>query len=461
MFDGPAFIPQPAPLALRDYQIEDIARLRNEYGQSKRAVLYQLATGGGKTVVFSHIVQGAAAKGRKVGILAHRRELISQASAKLDWCGVPHGIVAAGMDRDHDQRVLVASIQTVTSRGVHALGDLDFIVADEAHHARADTWTALLQAHPRAKLLGVTATPARTDGKGLGIQAGGLFDSIVCGPSMQTLVDGGYLAPTKCYVPARRIDTTGLRTVAGDWAAGNAMAERATIVTGDAIAEYRSKAAGRTAIAFCVTVEHAEHVAAAFAAAGYRAACVHGGTPKDQRDALIAGLGNGSLDILTSCDLISEGLDVPAVGAVILLRPTASVILCLQQIGRGMRPAPGKDCLVVLDHAANTQRHGLPEEDRDWTLDGVERTAVRVAREVAEREAAGRRREIEEREGELVEARRGDRLAKWRRMSYGQFKRTRRTAAQVHEFQQAKGYKQGWAFYFLREQDQRFGARAA
>lgn len=453
---APTAVPSATQFTLRDYQVADIARLRAEYARGRRAVLYQLATGGGKTVVFSHIVQGAVAKGRRTAVLAHRRELIGQASAKLTALGVPHGIVAAGMDRDHDAQVLVASIQTIAARGTDALGRLDFIVADEAHHCRADTWAALLQSQPQAKLLGVTATPARTDGKGLGIEAGGLFDAIVCGPSMQSLVDAGYLAPARCYVPGRRIDTSGLRTVAGDYAAGEALAARAAVVTGDAIAEYRSKAPGRSAIAFCVTVEHAEQVAAEFSAAGFRAACVHGGTPKDQRDRLIAGLGDGSLDVLTSCDLISEGLDVPAVGAVILLRPTASLILCLQQIGRGMRPAPGKDALIVLDHAGNTVKHGLPEEDRDWTLDGVTRRAPATVGVSRETTGAGRKREVEEVAGELVIAERGDGLAKWRRMSHGQFKRTRRTEAQVREFQRAKGYKPGWVFYFMRDQADRF-----
>lgn len=450
MFD--AATAAPTALALRDYQITDIARLRQEYAAGKNAVLYQLATGGGKTVVFSHIVAAAAAKGRRVAVLAHRRELIGQASAKLDWCGVPHGVVAASMDRNHDARVLVASIQTVASRGADALGALDFIVADEAHHCRADTWQTLLQAHPRAKLLGVTATPARTDGQGLGLQAGGLFDALVCGPTMQQLVDAGYLAASRCYVPPRRIDTAGLRKVAGDWAAGAAMAERAAVVTGDAIAEYRAKAAGKSAIAFCVTVEHAEQVAKDFADAGLRAACVHGGTPKDIRDGLIAGLGNGALDVLTSCDLISEGLDVPSVGAVILLRPTGSLILCLQQIGRGMRPKADGAPLIVLDHAGNTLRHGLPEEDREWSLDGVAKQARGPAQINVEGVNLGRKREVEVAAGVLVEARAGDKLAKWRRMSYGAFKRTRRTEDQVRAYQQAKGYKPGWVWYFMRDQ---------
>jgi DNA repair protein RadD len=450
---------------LRDYQVADITRLRNAYSWDNRAVLYQLATGGGKTVVFSHIVAGAVAKGRRVGVFVHRRELVKQASDKLTACGVAHGVIAAGLERDTDAAVIVCSIQTVAARGVKVLGKLDFLVLDEAHHARATTWAAVLEAFPTAKVLGVTATPARTDGKGLGKTWGGLFDAIVCGPTMSTLVAAGHLAPCKVYVPGRTIDTSGLRKVAGDWAAGEELARRATVVTGDAIAEYRAKAPGCSAIAFCVTVAHAEDVARQFRLAGYRAACVHGGTPKDERDAAIAALGAArdapeALDVLTSCDLISEGLDVPSVGAVILLRPTGSLILCLQQIGRGMRPKAGGAPLVVLDHAGNTNRHGLPEDDREWTLDGVVKTEVVRKPPNPETKGFGVPREVEYVDGELVEATsKAARTARWQNMTYGQFKSVWRTEAQVREFASVKGYKRGFAWHFLREQPERFAGR--
>ena len=441
-------------LQLRDYQLTDVERLRDEFRKGARAPIYQLATGGGKTVVFSHIIQAAAMRGRRTGVFVHRRELIKQTSNKLDWTGTAHGIMAAGLDRDHDALVQVLSIQSAVNR---KLPDFDFIVIDEAHHARAETWHKLLASQTKARLLGVTATPARTDGKGLGVKWGGLFDSMVCGPSMQELVDAGHLAPSKCFVPARLIDTRGLKKVAGDYRLDE-LAARASVVTGDAIREYRDKALGRTAIAFCVNVEHAQNVASAFSAAGFRAACVHGKTPKDERDRLIAGLGDGSLDILTSCELISEGLDVPAVGAVILLRPTHSLIMALQQIGRGMRPAPGKDCLVVLDHAGNTVKHGLPEEDRDWSLDGVEKRGGGGFHEPdpdAERDGPTGPVFID---GELVAAA-PDPLARWKRMGYYEFIRHPRSESDARSFAMAKGYKPGWAWHFM--QEQRMKARAA
>jgi DNA repair protein RadD len=474
-------------LILRPYQVTDIARLRLEYGAGRRAVIYQLSTGGGKTVVFSSVVASAAAKGRRVGVFVHRRELIAQASAKLTWCGVLHGIMAAGLDRDHHETVLVLSIQSAVNR---ELPQFDFIVIDECHHAVADTWLALLLSQTKAKLLGVSATPARLDGKGLGSHCGGIFDSMVCGPSMKWLISQGYLADTKVFVPARTIDVGGLRKVAGDFAAGDELAKRASIVTGDAVCEYtlhckvndansevaamgcaaESSGAGRSdtergayksALAFCVTVQHSADVAEQFRAAGFRAAHVHGGTPKDQRDDLIAAIGDGRLDVLTSCDLIGEGLDVPAVGCVILLRPTGSLTLCRQQIGRGMRPAPGKDALIVLDHANNCDRHGDPaEDDVVWSLDGAVRQPKAKAEADPDTIGFGKPREIEEVAGDLV-LREKNAAAKWAAMPYGRFKARRRSTAEVQAFGKAKGYKRGWVRHFLIEQEDRFPATQA
>ena len=449
----------PVALELRDYQADDVRKLRNCYSWGNRAVCYQLPTGGGKTVVFSYIVSGAVAKGRKVAVVVHRRELVSQASAKLTWAGVPHGIQARGLDRDHDEPVQVMSIQTIINR-LDALPQFGLIVLDECHHCRAATWAKFLASQPDAHILGVSATPARLDGKGLGKAWDGPFDALVTGPTMQTLIDAGHLAPTRCFVPARRIDTSGLRKVAGDFAAGDELAKRASVVTGDAVAEFTEKAAGKSAIAFCVTVEHAEDVARTFAEAGYRTACVHGATPKDERDAMITGLGDGSLDVLTSCEVISEGLDVPSVGCVILLRPTGSLTIYLQQVGRGMRPKAGGEPLIILDHAANSVRHGLPEDERLWTLDGVVKVAA--PRKPADPETVGMGvpREIVQVDGVLVEAGKGDALARWREMSYAQFKKHPRTEQQIRDFGRAKGYKPGFAWAFSREQRERFGGLA-
>ena len=449
----------PAALALRDYQADDVRKLRNCYSWGNRAVCYQLPTGAGKTIVFSYIVSGAVAKGRKVAVVVHRRELIHQASAKLTLAGVAHGIMAAGQDAGHDEPVQVCSIQSIANR-LDRLPQFGLIVLDECRHCRAATWAKFLASQPGAHILGVSATPARLDGKGLGKTWDGPFDALVTGPTVQTLIDAGHLAPTRCFVPARRIDTSGLRKVAGDFAAGDELARRASVVTGDAVKEFAEKAPGKSAIAFCVTVEHAEDVAREFAEAGYRTACVHGATPKDERDAMIRGLGDGSLDVLTSCEVISEGLDVPSVGAVLLLRPTGSLTVYLQQVGRGMRPKANGEPLIILDHAGNSIQHGLPEDDRLWSLDGVTRDIV--VRKPADPETIGMGvpREIVQLDGVLVEAGKGDALDRWRNMTYAQFKKHPRTEQQIRDFGRAKGYKKGFAWAFSREQRERFGGLA-
>lgn len=460
------------PLILRPYQQRDVDRLRHAYADGARAVLYQLPTGGGKTATFSHIVEAATRKGRRTAIVVHRRELIRQASAKLDLAGVAHGIVAAVLDRDHAAPALVLSVQSAERR-LDRLPSFDFVVIDEAHHTRAETWRKLLAACPGAKLLGVTATPARADGKGLGVAAGGLFDALVCGASVAELQRDGYLAATRCFVPAGQIDTTGLRTRLGDWEAG-ALAERASAVTGDAVAEYRKHADHQPAIAYGCTVQHAREIAAAFRAAGYRAAHVHGDMPMSERDALIAGLATGEVEILTACDLISEGLDVPNVGAVILLRPTKSLALALQQIGRGMRPAPGKSHLTILDHAGNVLRHGLPETERAWSLDGAPKRETTGAEPGWRCENCGcfnsldamqcdecgaarpqtRRRAPDIIDGTLDEIR-ADHIARITRLPYAALLRERRTERELRAYATAHGYKRGWVTHMLREQAER------
>ena len=175
-------------LTLRPYQEEGIEQLRASYASGKRAPLYQLATGGGKTVCFGAITQLSAARGKRVLILVHRRELLKQASDKLTWAGVGHGLIAAGFEPHPERLVQVASVQTLVRREIQ---EVDLIITDECHHVRAKTWKTLIESQPNARLLGVTATPIRLDGKGLGAEHGGFFDDIVCGPSIRELTDSG------------------------------------------------------------------------------------------------------------------------------------------------------------------------------------------------------------------------------------------------------------------------------
>jgi len=347
---------------LRDYQTDGVAAIRAQFLAGYRRVLYQLPTGGGKTVLFAHMARAAAERGRSVAVLVHRRELVRQAVAKLDYdCGV----IQSGYTAQPHRPIQVASVQTLINRLHRHL--LDFIIVDEAHHCTAASYRRILAAYPQAFVLGVTATPQRADGRGLD----SVFQALITGPTVRELTAAGYLAPARVLAPTH-IDVDGVHVSRGDYITRELEAAAdTTTITGDAIAHYRRYADRKPAIAFCVSVSHAKHVSQSFEAAGYRAQSVDGKMDQTARDAAIAALGNGGLDVLTSCDLISEGVDVPVVECGIALRPTKSLPLWIQQMGRILRPSPGKAQATVLDHAGNCVRHGvLPDTEIEWTLEG-------------------------------------------------------------------------------------------
>jgi DNA repair protein RadD len=399
---------------LRHYQTQLVTEIRGQYQLGHKAVLAVLPTGGGKTVCFAHIAQAASIKGNRVLILVHRAELLDQASRAMP---VPHGIIAANRAMDLSHTVQVASVQTV-ARSLHLL-PRDFfqlLVVDEAHHTTAGTWAKVIEHFAQAKLLGVTATPIRGDGRGLGEH----YQAMVQGPTAAELTSEGYLAPARVLAPPG-FDSAGLRKRMGDFDTKQAE-QRVGTIMGDCLGHYRKHLSGQTAIAFCCSVAHAEAVAALFQSAGIAAASIDGTMDTGTRRELLSDLGTGNLKVLTSCALIGEGVDVPSVGGCILLRPTASVGLHLQMIGRCLRPQPGKTA-VVLDHVGNTLRLGHHLEERDWTLDGLRKrdreaapsvkvcptcfatspSTAQVCRDCGHVFAPPEHRELRQVDGELVE----------------------------------------------------------
>jgi DNA repair protein RadD len=348
---------------LRDYQQQAISDLRSAMQQGARAPLLCLPTGGGKTVILATIAAQAAARGRHVLILVHRRELIHQTASKLQWAGLDHGIIAAGIQRA-DAPVQVASVQTLVRRLATIDWEPCLIIIDEAHHAAAGSWSRILGHWHGALRLGVTATPCRLDGRGLG----DTFDALVEGPSVQMLTSAGYLSPARIFAPPVVADLSQLRRRAGDYANDQAAAAMTRpTVTGDAISHYQLLAGGQQAIAFCCNVAHAVSVRDAFETAGITAALLLGNTA--DRDQVVAGFGAGLVQVLVTVDVVSEGFDIPAASVAILLRPTQSLGLYLQQVGRVLRPAPGKDAALILDHVGNVTRHGFPDDIRQWSLE--------------------------------------------------------------------------------------------
>ena len=368
-----------------------------------------------------------------------------------------HGIIAAGI-HPSDAPVQVASVQTLVRRLARIKWTPDLIVIDEAHHASAGSWETILQQWPTVPRLGVSATPVRLDGRGLK----SVFDALVLGPSVAELIADGFLTPSRIYAPPLQADLSKVRTRAGDYATDQAAdAMNRPTVTGDAIAHYQRLAAGQPAIAFCCTTDHAKNVAAQFRDAGVRAETLLGITPLERREQLVAQLRDGSLQVLVTVDVVSEGFDCPSAVAAILLRPTQSEGLYLQQVGRVLRPSPGKQHALILDHVGNVHRHGFPDDHREWTLEdrpkrgrgGPAAPTVRTCQTcfaafkpapicpVCGAECAPTRRKIEQLSGDLLELKREE-----VRQRIAERKRARTLQDLIH-VGQARGMRNpvGWA----------------
>ena len=445
-------------MALRSYQELAITQLRGALAQHSRALLV-MPTGSGKTVVFSEICRLADNKSRKVLILVHRRELVKQASDKLTKAGVKHGIIAAGF-KPSAHSVQVASVQTLARRLRTVSIEPDLIIIDECHHAVAGSWDKIIGHFSDAKIIGVTATPSRLDGRGLGSH----FSTLISGPSVEQLTKLGFLSQHRVFAPPVIADLKNVKTRAGDYANDqlSAAMDRPTI-TGDAISHYARLADGLPAIAFCCSVAHAESVCEAFNAAGYRAKLVTGKMKMEERDEAISGLADGRTQILCSVDVVSEGTDVPAVSAAILLRPTQSEALYLQQVGRILRPQPGK-IAIVLDHVGSTVKHGFVDDLRHWSLNSKPKRKKNDEPAPSVRQcpmcfAAFKpqpacpccgfefpvkpKRQLTQREGELREMRRQDAIE---RREKRQEQGRARTLPELLALAKKKGYKPGWAY---------------
>ncbi len=350
-------------MKLRDYQEALIAETRSHFRSGKKRVVMQLPTGGGKTFTACSIIKGAVEKGRDVLVLVHRRVLVDQFSESLNVWGIEHGFIASGYPQTQ-HAVMVGMVQTVARR-LDSMPIADLIVVDECHHATAGQYTKITEAMPSAAVVGLTATPRRTDGTGLGT----VFDSMVFGPTMKDLIAQNALAPYVLYVPKSHIDMSNVKTARGEYVTKDLEeACNKSVVTGDAIENYHKYAKNGRFVAFTVSVNHAHEVARQFTAAGIPTSAIDSKMPADKVECALDQIRSGKIRGIASCNMISEGFDLPAVEAAIMLRPTKSLIVWLQSVGRALRFMPEK-CAVIIDHTNNTFIHGVPDADREWTLE--------------------------------------------------------------------------------------------
>ncbi|MBF0399979.1 MAG: DEAD/DEAH box helicase [Magnetococcales bacterium] len=360
-------------LTLRQFQSDLVTKTIAAIRAGKRRILLVLPTGGGKTVIASRIVTGAADKGNTAFFLVHRTELAEQAVRTFEDCGVLCGMIVSGGQIDSSKLVHVAMAATLARRAGSFVPP-KILIIDEAHHAVAPTLRKILDECKESIVIGLTATPQRLDGRGLGE----MFEEMVIGPSPSWLIQNGYLARFRAFSPRSGIGEDGLAVRSGDFAIEDiehAM-DRPT-VTGDAIAEYSKLIEGKRAIVFCASISHSTNVATAFSLAGFPAEHVDGKTPKEERRAIMDRFRTGKTLVLCNVDLFAEGVDVPDAVGVILLAHTLSLGKYLQRVGRCLRMAPGK-VACIIDHVGSIRRHGLPTDEREWSLDSKRRASKSV-----------------------------------------------------------------------------------
>jgi len=354
-------------VTLRAYQESAIRELQARIDAGRRRIVVVAATGSGKTVIFAHVVADAVARGRCVLVVAHRRELIQQTYEKLLRAGLDERQVGVVMASDTRRRptapVQVASIDTLRHR---PKPPADLVIVDEAHRELARSYRELRAHYPEAVHLGFTATPYRADNRGLGE----FYEDLLLVASIRELIDQGYLVEPRVFtVPPERLpNLAGVRVRAGDYAQDqlDAAVDQARLV-GDIVEHWIKHASGVRTVAFSVSVKHSKHIAERFRDAGIAAEHLDGTTPLEQRDGILARLENGETLVVSNCGVLCEGWDQPSAKCAILARPTKSTGLYLQQAGRILRPWNGQRA-IILDHAGCAREHGLPQDEREFSL---------------------------------------------------------------------------------------------
>lgn len=448
-------------IQLRDYQQCLLDKIGAQFRAGHRSVLAQMPTGSGKTAVAITAAYLAASRGKRVLFQAHTRPLVDQTVEKFTSAGVEVGILMAGRI-GNNLPIQVGSVQTI-SRRTERIRPFDLIITDECRRSTSAVYRTILSAWPAAYHIGLDATPCRTDGRGLG----DIYETMVCGPSVRELIDAGHLAPFSVFAP-NPVDASGLRMRGGEFDQDEVadLMDRA-VITGDCVDHYMRLAGDRQALTYCASIRHAGHVYEAFVQAGVPSAILHSDLSPTEQSSAIAGIRSGQVRNLISVGMVNDGFDVPNVSCAILLRPTASLSLAWQQWGRANRGGSGPTALI-LDHAGNVLRHGLPDTEIEWTLEGREKRkkhldgkkiAIKHCRICFSVYLSGlpkcphcgaspetQARSIEQRDGELIEITpEMKRKAALETLSYDAALRMCETPSQIREMANARKYKATWA----------------
>jgi len=375
-------------MILRDYQVEAVRLVRDSVRRGNKKILLVMPTGSGKTHVLAAIAEGAVAKGNKILASMHRRQLVQQMRDSFVDSGLSPAIIMAGIDHDLSCHMQIVSLATYARRlklcetGINKFFiDAAVILLDEAHHALNPTNQQMLSNYQDKIVIGVTATPCLSSGVGMGQY----FDDIVQPVSIKQLVDTGFLVPGIYYGPDTP-DLSNIRTVLGDYekkALGEVMEKPALI--GSVVQNWLKLAGNKKTMVFAVNVAHSKALAREFVAHGVQAEHLDAHHDDDARSDVLSRFRTGDTQALCNVALYTEGTDIPEIECIDIARPTKSLGLHLQIIGRGARPFPGKQNFTVIDHGGNVERLGFYEDEITWGLDGKRPSAQKKVKRVKEK----------------------------------------------------------------------------
>lgn len=456
-------------IQLHQFQHDAIDKTRDSL-RANKSVLLVMPCRSGKTVTASKMIKSAQEKGKKVWFVVHRDFLIEQTSLTFNKFGIEHGFIAAGRLFSPQHQVLICSVQTLRNR-LDKLSKPDLIITDEAHHMLASSYDAYFKWADNAKHVGLTASPIRASGQGLNSH----FNDMVIGQSVSWLIENGFLTDYKAYAPSKP-DLTGVHIRAGDYVNSEleAIMDGSAII-GDMVKYWRQFANGLRSLYFAVSIKHSKHIAETFNASGIPAAHMDADTPSWERAELAKKLARKEILVLTNCSIASEGYDLSAqagmevsIECVGLARPTKSLALHIQQSTRSLTPASGKTHGIILDHSGNLIKHGLPDEEREWSLDAEKRIKKTAGENVTPVKSCKsclgvfnkshsscpycgsvnmvENRSIKEIEGALAEVSKRDLI---------QQRKTARTREELEALAIKRGYKKGWVYNVMKARGMR------